>query len=333
MPRSLEIADFLVAGQTMPVLDVRSEGEYDAGHIPGAISLPLFDNAERAIVGTLYKKEGRQPAILKGLEFAGARISQMAQTALSHARGNRVGVHCWRGGMRSASVAWLLERVGLEVYVLQKGYKAYRRFCIDEFQKPRKLLILGGKTGSQKTQILAELKKAAANTIDLEGLAKHRGSAFGYLAEESQPTQEQFENALGQALANSDLNVPLIAEDESRLIGRVHIPDPFWRQMRKANVIVLEWPIEARVKHLTEIYQAPEATIVANLNAIQKRLGSERHRRAIAAIGEGRRDTVCEIVLDYYDRAYAHGLNQRDPAAISYLPGETAVEEILKKIK
>lgn len=332
MPARLEAADFVRLGGAVPIVDVRSEGEFTAGHIPGAISMPLFNNAERAEIGTLYKQQGQQLAILKGLEYAGARMSQMATRALELAQNGKIAVHCWRGGMRSGSVAWLFERVGLEVSVLIGGYKAFRRACRAAFAAEKKLYVIGGKTGSQKTRILSELGARGVQVVDLEALANHRGSAFGYAPSGWQPTQEQFENELGMQLMLSDLRKPLLVEDESRLVGRMHIPAALWAQMRLTRVFVLEWPIEERVKFLCAIYQAPDEVIAQNLHAIRKRLGPERHQKASEALAAGDRAEVCRITLDYYDRAYLFGLSKRDPETITALPGDTAVEEIQKRI-
>lgn len=329
MAQKLEIRKFLQGG--LPVVDVRSEGEFSAGHIPGAISLPLFSNTERAEIGTLYKQQGKQPAILRGLELVGVKMRDLATSGLAHARDGKIAVHCWRGGMRSASVAWLFEGVGLSANVLTGGYKAYRRLCLELFAAPRQIVIIGGKTGSQKTKLLSDLRSAGHFIADLEHMANHRGSAFGYAGDGTQPTQEQFENNLGAALLTADPNQPIFIEDESRLLGRLHVPDAFWPQMRSAPVLVLEWPIEKRIEHLMADYTAPDTVIRENLKAIHKRLGMERYKSALVALDEGRRDEVCRIVLDYYDRAYAHGLSQRQPSTISYLPGETALGEILQR--
>jgi tRNA 2-selenouridine synthase len=330
LAKPLDIRNFLAAG--MPMIDVRSEGEFAAGHIPGAISMPLFNNTERAEIGTLYKQQGRQTAILKGLEFAGAKLQNLAASGLALAHEGKIAVHCWRGGMRSSSVAWLLEGVGLDVIVLSGGYKSYRRLCLELFATPHQLTVIGGKTGSQKTDILHELQATGTQTLDLEALANHRGSAFGYSAEGTQPTQEQFENDIGMVLFKSSAAKPLLVEDESRLLGRLHIPDPFWFQMRSAPVWVVEWPVEKRIVHLTADYQAPAEKIRANLKAIHKRLGMERYKAALSALDEGRMDEVCRVVLDYYDRTYSYGLSLRNPSTLSYLPGETAREEIQRKL-
>jgi len=336
--KQLSAREFLEIG--LPIVDVRSEGEFNHGHITDAISVPLFNNEERAAIGTLYKEQGQQPAILKGLELVGPKMHALAEAGLRLARENKIAVHCWRGGMRSASVAWLWERVGLEVYTLTGGYKAYRKLCRELFSYPWQLYIIGGKTGTQKTKLLGELAAAGISAVDLEALANHRGSAFGYLPArdetpvgiDGQPTQEQFENNFGHALLGAAADKPLLVEDESRLIGRLHIPHEFWLQMRRAAVFVIERSLDERVAFLTGIYDAPAETMRASLKAISKRLGMERYRSALIALDEGRTADVCGTVLDYYDRAYTYGLSHRAPDSLNYLPGDTAYAEILRKL-
>jgi len=338
MANRLDIRAILAQQHEIPLIDVRSEGEFAQGHIPGAISLPLFNNAERAEIGTLYKQQGQQPAILRGLGIVGPKMQQLAEAGLAHARDGRIAVHCWRGGMRSGSVGWLFERVGLQVDTLIGGYKAFRRHCYELFAAPWRMTVIGGKTGTRKTEILHHAAGRGVQIVDLEDYANHRGSAFGYMASKNQPaeardgqpTQEHFENLLGYALARCDTTKPLLVEDESRLIGRLHIPDPFWAQMRAARVLVLELPLEDRVQYLTEGYDFPKDRLRQSLEAIRKRLGDERYGRAIVALDEGRMDEVCRITLDYYDRAYSFGLSKRDPATLQLVQGEQVLEKILK---
>lgn len=371
MPKQLAIREILRQQLSVPLIDVRSEGEYAQGHIPGAISLPLFSNAERAEIGTLYKQQGKQPAILRGLGIVGPKMQYLAEEGLRFAEQGRIAVHCWRGGMRSASVAWLFERVGLTVDTLTGGYKSYRRLCHELFAEPWRMTVIGGKTGSRKTDILKEAAARGMQMVDLEEYANHRGSAFGSIrpgglltasasmhsdglltpsasmhsdeqltaggstgagAEDDywQPTQEQFENQLGYALFGCDIHKPLLVEDESRLIGRLHIPDPFWNRMRATTVFVLDWPLEDRVQYLTRSYDFPLQKIRQSLTAIRKRLGDDRFGRAMLALDEGRMDEVCRITLDYYDRAYGFGLGKRDPATLRVIPGTQALDEILK---
>jgi tRNA 2-selenouridine synthase len=338
MPKQKSIREALEQQPHVPIVDVRSEGEFAQGHIPNAISLPLFNNAERAEIGTLYKQQGQQPAILRGLEIVGPKMRPLAEAGLQVSKDGRVAVQCWRGGMRSASVAWLFERVGLTVDTVVGGYKSYRRLCLELFTSPWRLMVIGGKTGSRKTEIIQDLAARGLDVIDLESLANHRGSAFGAIPSslhslagvEAQPTQEYFENLFGYELLRCHTEKTLFVEDESMLIGRLHIPQPFWIQMRASKVVVVEWPLEKRIEHLLQTYKDPEEKLRTSLTSIRKRLGDDRYNRALASLAEGRLDEVCRIALDYYDRAYTFGLSKRDPATLSVVPGEVAVHEILK---
>ncbi|HVZ56322.1 MAG TPA: rhodanese-like domain-containing protein, partial [Chitinophagaceae bacterium] len=169
-----------------PLIDVRSPAEYGHAHLPGAVSLPLFSDGERKIVGTLYKQEGREPAIRAGLDFFGPKMRPMVETVASWAGspGSAPGgpptvlVYCWRGGMRSAGVSWLLDLYGFRVYTLIGGYKRFRGYVLDTFRTLFPLRLVGGYTGSGKTELLGELRKMGQAVIDLEALAVHRGSAF-----------------------------------------------------------------------------------------------------------------------------------------------------------
>src|SRR4029077_3168588 len=190
-----------------PVLDVRSPGEYQHGHIPGAYSLSLFSDEERKIVGTAYKQESREKAIKLGLAFFGKKMVNMVEEVETlvanhkladtiNSKPRHVLVHCWRGGMRSAGVAWLLDLYGFTVYTLVGGYKAYRNWVLKQFDKEYNLHVLGGYTGSGKTQPIQQLARQGEIIIDLEKIANHKGSAFGNLERNPQPSQEMFENEL-----------------------------------------------------------------------------------------------------------------------------------------
>ncbi len=201
--------EFLPLLTRMPCIDVRSPGEFLQGHIPGAYSLPLFTDAERAHVGTLYKHQGREAAFLQGLSYIGPKLSTLVQSALTLARSFKaplapptmhIALHCWRGGMRSKGVASVLQAAGFTVHLLRGGYKAFRHFALDVLEKPLPLQVLGGRTGSGKTEALMILRDKGARIIDLEGLAHHRGSAFGGHEGEGQPSCELFENRLAMAI-------------------------------------------------------------------------------------------------------------------------------------
>ena len=302
-----------------PILDVRAPIEFAQGHLPGALNLPLFTDEERARIGTTYKQVSQERAVHLGLEFFGPKMSGLVKQAQKLAQGKEVRLHCWRGGMRSGAVLWLLELAGFRVHLLDKGYKEYRRAVLASFEVPRAWRVLGGLTGSGKTDVLHALAAtpAAPPVLDLEGLASHKGSAFGAIGQPVQPTQEQFENNLAAALAALPAEAPIWVEDESRQIGRLTIPPALFGQLRTAPRWVLEVPRAARVAKLAAEYGAEDpAELAAAIERLQKRLGGLATQQALAAVAAGDFALMVELVLDYYDKTYTYGLAQR--------PGEPA---------
>jgi len=313
LPQQLNINQFLEAGKTACIIDVRTPKEFEQGHIPGAKNIPLFENEDRVIVGTLYKKEGRQAAILKGLEIVGPKMAALVNDVLKQAEGKDIYIHCWRGGMRSGSVAWLLELYGLKVVVLKGGYKAFRNMVLRNLESKSSIIILGGRTGSGKTHILNQLKAKGEQVIDLEKLAKHKGSAFGALGEERQPSQEQFENELMVQLGEQSPERKIWIEDESRLIGNKNIPLALWEQMRKSAVVYIDVPFEKRIDILVEDYgKFDKEQLKDSVLRISKKMGPEQTSKAISALEQGDLRTVCEFCLGYYDKAYDKGLSGRE---------------------
>jgi tRNA 2-selenouridine synthase len=311
VPR-LPLIDFLQGAAEVPILDVRAPIEYAQGHVPGAVSFPLFSDEERARIGTTYKQMSQDKAVLLGLDFFGPKMSQLVKQAQKLAPHKRVRVHCWRGGMRSGAVQWLLELAGFQVELLDKGYKDYRRWALAEFAQPRTLWVLGGLTGSGKTDVLHALAARQQPVLDLEGLAHHKGSAFGSIGQPASPTQEQFENNLAAMLAAFAPDLPIWVEDESRTIGPVHLPAPLYEQMQTAPLVLLEVPREQRVRKLAEEYGRHDpAALAASILRIRKRLGGLVTKEALAAIGEDDMEKMVSLVLDYYDRTYTHGLGGR----------------------
>ena len=257
--RPIDIDKFLELRDAHPVLDVRSPGEYHHAHIPGAHSFPLFDDDERKEVGTAYKQINREKAIKIGLDYFGPKMRPLVEQAeaIAEKSGSRtLLVHCWRGGMRSGAVAWLLDLYGFKVHTLIGGYKSFRRWTLDQFEKKYLFALIGGYTGSGKTDLLMALQSAGQSVLDLEGLAHHKGSAFGNIGQPEQPSQEQFENKLSLALLNLSKNSPdkIWVEDESQRIGRLNVPGPIWEQMRSAAVLFLESPFEERLKYIVKGY-------------------------------------------------------------------------------
>lgn len=316
MPR-LSIEDFLQGPASAPILDVRAPLEYAQGHIPGAVSFPLFSDEERARIGTTYKQVSQDRAVLLGLDTFGPKMSRMVQQAQKLAPGKEVRLHCWRGGMRSGAVQWLLELGGFRVHLLNKGYKDYRHFALAEFARPRSLVVLGGLTGSGKTDVLHELARQQQPVLDLEGLAHHKGSAFGSIGQPAQPTQEQFENNLAWQLAQLPAEAPAWVEDESRTIGSVHLPSPLFEQLHHAPLVLLEIPRAVRVRKLADEYGRQDAGALAtSILRIRKRLGGLATKEALAAIAEDDMEKMVSLVLDYYDKTYTHGLGSRNPVRV-----------------
>ncbi len=329
----LEIHQFLEKTATCKVFDVRSPAEFDKGHIPGAINLPIFSNEERAIVGTLYKNQGKEQAILKGLELVGPKLKGFIQQVGKNTEGSEILIYCWRGGMRSSSMAWLMDMYGYKVYTLKKGYKAFRNFALNEFTIPRHFIILGGKTGSGKTEILHGMKQKGANLIDLEGLAHHKGSAFGAINESEPPTQEHFENLLAWQLFSLGNEKIIWLEDESQSIGRKIIPNPLFEQMRNSRLLFLDIPLKKRVERLVDEYgRFPKELLAESILRIKKRLGDKAFREALLALDEGRLDETASILLGYYDKTYMFGIHRRaKEKVLMFSPGEYNIEAIAEK--
>ena len=322
MSALLDISDFL-EWKDIPILDVRAPGEYAQGHIPGAISFPLFSDEERHVVGLNYKEKGKVEATLIGLGFVGSKMEAFARRALELAPKGKLRLYCWRGGMRSESMAWLLERVGIEVYRLNGGYKAFRKHVLANLAFPDKGIVLGGKTGSGKTEVLHELEKQGEQIIDLEGLANHKGSAFGLAEGEVQPSMEQFENELWRILEGLDMNRRVLVEDESKKSGTVFIRPEFYSGLERAPLVVINKSSEERARILAKAYGTQSKERLAQgFDRISRRLGGQHHQRAIELLEEGNLQQAALIALKYYDKTYTYGLSNRKSVSITILETE-----------
>lgn len=311
---------FLQLAQSFPVLDVRSPGEYLHAHIPRAVSFPLFSDEERKQVGTTYKQVSREDAIKIGLDYFGPKMRSMVEmaeslTAALPGTQKTVLVHCWRGGMRSAAIAWLLDLYGFKVYLLQGGYKAYRQWVIAHWTKDYPFHIIGGYTGSGKTYVLNALRSYNQPVLDLEALATHKGSAFGAIKDEKQPTQEMFENLLAaelELLQTTTDGQPVWVEDESQRIGDVNIPPLLWQCFRNKPLYFLDMPFGERLQHIITDYGRIDKEILINaIVRIQKRLGPLETRTAINCLLENDIDGCFTQLLRYYDKQYEKALNTR----------------------
>lgn len=308
------------------MLDVRSPSEFRHAHVPKALSFPLFDDEQRALVGTLYKQQGRETAIRQGLDFFGPRMRSMVEQAEALLQEHPPAaedpsghptllVHCWRGGMRSQAVAWLLDLYGFRVFTLVGGYKSFRHWVLARFGIPRSYRILGGYTGSAKTRLLEELERLGHRTVDLERMACHRGSAFGDLGQPPQPSQEMFENQLAMALHELDAahaGAPVWLEDESQRIGSVNLPQALWDAMRAAPLYFLDIPFEQRLDHIVQGYgRFPATRLEAAILRIQKRLGGQSAKEALAFLQKQDIRSCFRILLEYYDKQYRKSMNNR----------------------
>ncbi len=344
----INIEYFLELSKEHPIIDVRSPGEYCHAHIPGANALPLFSNEERAVVGTAYKQESREKAIKHGLDFFGPKMKdiveqvekivtdrqqifdkdQISEKSIRKPIARCVLLYCWRGGMRSGAVAWLLDLYGFKVFTLAGGYKKFRNYVLDCFKLPFEFKILGGYTGTGKTEILKELQSRGEKIIDLENIAKHKGSAFGNIGMPGQPTQEMFENILSLELRSSRYGsknnhqnfIPQLIdpssiwlEDESQRIGLLNIPNELWHTMRRSPVYFINIPFENRLRHIVDEYGVlNKESVIDAIIRIKERLGGLEAKRAIEFLQQDNTIESFRILLKYYDKWYLKGLHNRE---------------------
>ena len=292
------------------VIDVRTPAEFAQGHIVGALNLPLFTDEERVIVGTAYKKQSPEKALLVGLDFVGKKMSMYIKRAKKMSPNKLVTLYCWRGGKRSGSLAWLLDLAGFEVQVIEGGYKKYRNAVLAFFEnQPLDFVVIGGKTGSGKTKILHQLQHQGAQILDLEGLANHKGSSFGALGELPQPSSEYYEACIFEVLRYMNLSKFIFIENESRMVGTCAVPLGIWDKYRSAKLISIEIPHHDRLENLVVDYAqyAPE-TLVAAFRRIEKKLGGLNFQKAVKAIEKKQFDVAADVALGFYDKTYTFGL-------------------------
>lgn len=332
----IDIESFLAFSQNSLILDVRSPSEYLHAHINGAYSLPLFSDEERKVVGTAYKQESKEKAIKLGLDYFGPKMRTIVEEVEHLTLGNskKILVHCWRGGMRSGGVAWLLDLYGFDVYQLTGGYKAYRNWVLQQFEKPYTFKILSGNTGSGKTYLLHKLEESGLQMIDLEGLANHKGSALGGIGQPPQPSQEMFENILAGHLSSKDPESFILVEDESQRIGNVNIPISIWQKMKYSDLIYLQIPFGERLKYLVQEYgKLPVEELKNAILRIQKRLGGLETKNALQHLEESNLSGCFEILLRYYDKWYEKALHSKENGEIINIEAQVVnVEENAKKI-
>ncbi len=304
------------------VIDVRAPAEYADDHLPGAISLPVLDDAERARVGTIYKQVSPFTARKLGAALVARNAARHLEETLADRPGGwRPLVYCWRGGQRSGSFATILGQIGWRVETLAGGYKAWRGLVVEALHArpfPAPVVLLDGNTGTAKTAVLAELAARGVQVLDLEGLARHRGSLFGAMPG-GQPSQRRFEGLLAMAVAALDPARPVVVEAESAMVGACRLPAGLWKAMRAAPRIAISAPPAARAAYLVRAYADLTAdparleAIIASLRPLHPAEALARWR-AQAAAGEFAA-LAEDLMVRHYDPRYASHRARGAPAA------------------
>lgn len=325
------------------IIDVRAPIEFAQGAIPNSVNLPILDDQERALVGTCYKKAGRDKAIELGHQVVSGinKEEKVKNWKIYFEKNPHVIITCFRGGLRSQSAQTFLAEIGIEISRIEKGYKEVRQFYLDEldhYSENSELKLLTGSTGSGKTKLLKKVKNFYP-MIDLEELAQHKGSAFGAMLN-PQPSQASFENSLAHEIFKFDTksdteasfakrSSPILFEDESRLIGSLHLPEKFFKKLRQTSVIKMNVDLVDRIENIYEDYIYPDSTIfVKYLKAvlkIEKKLGGLRVQELqkdlrfsqLQFAEEGlllsNKIWIEKLLVWYYDPMYSYSLDQRNP--------------------
>lgn len=317
----IHVSSYIKKLTELPVVDVRSPSEFKQGHIPGAFNIPLFSDDQRAIVGTAYKQQSKEKAIEIGLQFVQPKLNYFIEECNQRNSKKGIIIHCWRGGMRSKSFAEHLIKNGFsKVYLIDGGYKAFRKTVLQQFELPYNLLVLGGYTGSGKTEILHELEKNNQQVIDLEALANHKGSAFGGFEHKSQTSSEQFENNVYWKWKNLDFSKPIWIEDESRNIGNNLLPAELYKNIRNQKVIFIDIPKKERIDFLVQGYSNySKQNLTEAINRISKKIGGSNTQLALRELENDNYQAVVQLVLNYYDKRYLIGLQKRNKETVQLI--------------
>ncbi|MBL7812097.1 MAG: tRNA 2-selenouridine(34) synthase MnmH [Bacteroidetes bacterium] len=290
------------------LIDVRSEAEFERGHIPGAVNIPILRNEERVAIGTAYKQQGRDAAVTLGYEMVGPRFAQLYVKYKIAIQGRKPLFYCWRGGLRSQIASTLLHWGGYHVHVGIGGYKAYRHNVQAAFARPLPFLRLGGLTGSGKTEVLQLLQKRGEQILDLEQLAHHKGSALGSLGLPPQPSVEMFENLIHTALQKLDHTRRIWVENESRKIGTCVLHPDLWNHLCESPLVELETPTEIRIQRLVQEYgHFPKTELQERTARLRKKLGGQHEQAAQLALEQNRMEDWVKKLLVYYDSTYSYG--------------------------
>ncbi len=296
-------------------IDVRSPIEYEGGHIPGAVNIPLFDDEERAQVGTIYRQVSVEDAKHLGLSFVSAKLPDIiGRIRQLNQEERKVIIYCWRGGMRSKSIVGVLDMMGITATQLVGGYKAYRQYVLDrlrQFEVKPEILVLCGSTGTGKTLVLKQLANCNIPVIDLERLANHRGSVFGQIGLGKSATAQNFDANLLVELDKLNNQAYIIVECESKRIGNVYLPECLFSAMNQGKKILLSASVEVRVKRLIEeyldIYNVNSNAVISSIESLRRRLGNKKTDKLINEFESGQiREVVTTLLVEYYDPMYGY---------------------------
>lgn len=302
------------------IIDVRSPAEFAEDHIPGAVSLPVLNNDERARVGAIYKQESRFKARRIGASLVARNMASHLDEFFADVEPDaQLLVYCWRGGMRSGSFATIASQVGWKISTIAGGYRTWRRLVVDGLrsdQRPYKVCLVDGLTGSGKTDILIQSKALGAPVVDLEGAASHRGSVFGALKDAVQPTQKLFESIVWRDISTLQTTAPFIIEAESNRIGRCEIPKRLWSGMKRSKRIIISAPLETRAEYLVRIYEHFDVDKRALITSIENL--RPFHPSAVIdewieyAISGEFLDLARDLLINHYDPRYQKSAAQND---------------------
>ncbi|TFE01631.1 tRNA 2-selenouridine(34) synthase MnmH [Jeotgalibacillus salarius] len=336
MTREITLNDLMEAHENSErvLVDVRSQGEFEEGSIPGSVNIPVFNNEERAEIGTIYKQVGQEAAKERGLEIFSAKLPEFVKQFRE--LGSPVSVFCWRGGMRSKTAATTTELMGVDVNRLTGGIRTYRQWVVQSLEayefKPQ-LLVLNGYTGSGKTLILNQLKDHGYPIMDLEKMAGHRGSIFGQIGLEPS-NQKKFDSLLITELRKLKESPYIFIEGESRRIGRVHMPEFLHEKKEKAPQLFLDLPAEVRVQNIMQDYQPeqmPEQFMEA-FEKIERRIHTPISREIRDLLTKGDfAEAVRLLLVHYYDPRYEHSISSQD-GNHQFIKAES-MEEAYEKVK
>lgn len=316
------------------LVDIRSPQEYKEFHIPKAINIPLFDDEEKKLIGMLYRQEGEERAKVEGYSIASKKIEELfAKFRSLKEEYKEVIIYCWRGGLRSQELCYVLDGAGIDVMRLKGGYRAYRQFILSDMERRLKemnFLVLTGKTGVGKSKILSLLKRKGIPVIDVEELAKDRGSVFGKVGRKERVSQKMFDALLYEEIRGLNSSL-LFMEDESRWVGNIHLPEALWKRKERGIFIEIRTDIELRIKNILEEYTREEGwkeDVISSLKKVRKYMGEENYRRVLNLLASEDYEKAVELLIrEYYDRRYRYG--GRPKIILEYKSMDEVVEELV----